>query len=103
MIFSTNAGLNGDDLQQTRENLHAIGNRGVEKDHDANAREAEITPERVGNQRWTLVFYLMVHPANKSRNSGESNDQQSDGLCSFDVIHIRRECPRRATVSQNRL
>lgn len=102
-MFLTNARPDGDDLQQTGKHLHAIGDCSVEQDHDANAREAEITPERVGDERWALVFDLMVHPANKRRNSGESNDQQRDSLCSLDVIDIRRERPKEANVSKSYL
>lgn len=105
--FSTNAGSqvgsNNENLQQTGKHLHAIGHCRVEQDHDANTREAEVAPERVGDQRWTLLSDLMAHPANKRRNSGESNDQQSDGLCSLDVVNICRERPRRSNVSYRRL
>ena len=73
-ISSTNARALGRNLQQTGKYLHAIGYCSVEEDHDADAREAEVTPESIRNERWTLVFDLMVHPDNKRRNSGESNN-----------------------------
>jgi hypothetical protein len=72
--WNAKAGL-VDDSQQTGKYFHAIGHRSVEEDHDTDAREAKITPERVRNERWTVVFDLMVHPTNKCRNCGESDNQ----------------------------
>jgi hypothetical protein len=99
---NTKFGPGGDNLQQAGKHLHAIGHRSIEQDHDANAREAGFTPERVWDERRSLMLDLMVHPADKSRDSGESDNQQCNGLCSLDVVDICRERPGRTIVSHNR-
>jgi hypothetical protein len=99
---NSNVGLNGDNLQQTGKYLHAIGHCSIEQDHDTDAREAGFTPERVWDERRSLMLDLMVHPADKSRNSGESDNQQCNGLCSLDVVDICRERPGKTLVSHNR-
>jgi hypothetical protein len=88
---NTKFGPGGDNLQQAGKHLHAIGHRSIEQDH-----------ERVWDERRSLMLDLMVHPADKSRDSGESDNQQCNGLCSLDVVDICRERPGRTIVSHNR-